>query len=179
KVPFLYRRRDLDSGHTRGFWGRVARTVMGRPVVSGLAAAAILIAAALPVFGIKTGFSGVSTYPNDVQSKRAFTVLSRDFSGGLAEPAQIVVDGDVTSPAVKSAIKALQVSLSQDPMFGPSEVQANKAGNLALVSVPVNADPASPPAYDAIRHLRDDLIPQAFGGVNVRVLVGGQTAVAV
>jgi len=179
KVPFLYRRRDLDAEHTRGFWGRVARTVMGRPVISGLAAAAILIAAALPVFGIKTGFSGVSTYPNDVQSKRAFTVLARDFSGGLAEPARIVVDGNVNTPAVQAAIKKLQASLAQDPMFGPSQVETNKAGNLALVSVPVNADPSSPPAYDAIRHLRSDVIPHAFAGVDARVLVGGQTAVAV
>ena len=64
KVPFLYRRRSLDAEHTRGFWGWAARTVMARPVISLIAAAAILVAAALPVFGIKTGFSGVSTYPN-------------------------------------------------------------------------------------------------------------------
>ena len=132
KVPFLYRRRNLDSEHTRGFWGRVARTVMGRPVVSGLAALTLLLAVAMPVFGIRTGFSGISTYPNDVQSKRAFTVLSRDFSGGLAEPAQIVVDGNVRASAVQSAIKELQAELAKDPMFGPSEVQSNKAGTLAL-----------------------------------------------
>jgi len=80
---------------------------------------------------------------------------------------------------VKSAVSKLQAELSADPVFGPSQVQANQAGNLALVSVPINADPSSPPAYDAIRHLRSDLIPQAFAGVDAHVLVGGQTANAV
>jgi len=179
KVPFMYRRRTEDAERTRGFWGWVARTVMARPVVSLVAAAAILIAAALPVFGIKTGFSGVSTYPNDVQSKRAFTVLARDFSGGLTEPVQIVVDGNVTALAVKHGIERLQAALATDPVFGSSQVQANRAGNLALVTVSINADPASQPAYDAIRHLRGDVAPTAFAGVPARVLVGGQTAGAV
>ncbi len=179
RVPFLYRRRTLDAEHERGFWGWAARTVMARPVISLVAAAGVLVLAALPVFGIKTGFSGISTYPNDVQSKRAFTVLARDFSGGLTQPTQIVIDGQVGSPAVQRGIERLQAELANDPIFGPSQVQANQAGDLAMISVPVNADPASEPAYDAIRHLRADLIPQALSGTPARVLVGGQTAFAV
>ncbi len=179
RVPFLYRRRTLDAEHERGFWGWAARTVMARPVISLVAAAGVLVLAALPVFGIKTGFSGISTYPNDVQSKRAFTVLARDFSGGLTQPTQIVIDGQVGSPAVQRGMERLQAELANDPIFGPSQVQANQAGDLAMISVPVNADPASEPAYDAIRHLRADLIPQALSGTPARVLVGGQTAFAV
>src|SRR5207247_9573000 len=160
--------------------GGGARPVMARPVISLVAAAAILIAAALPVLGIRTGFSGVSTYPNDVQSKRAFTVLARDFSGGLTQPVQIVVDGNVNAPAVKHGIEQLQAALARDPgVFGPSQVQANRAGNLALVTVSINADPSSEPAYDAVRNLRTDIVPTAFAGVPARVLVGGQTAGAV
>jgi len=176
RVPVLFRRRQADVERTHGFWAAVARRVMGRPVTSLLAATGILAVAAIPLFGIKTGFSGISTYPNGIQSKQAFTVLSRDFSGGLTSPAQIVVDGQVRSPAVTAAIGRLQADLKADRAFGPSTVQTNQAGNLALVSVPVNGDPSSEATTSAVRHLRKVTIPAAFAGVDASVKVGGQTA---
>src|SRR6266542_1905736 len=80
-VPALLRRRQQDVERTHGFWALVARRVMARPVTSLLVATGILAVAAIPLFGIRTGFSGISTYPDGIQSKQAFTVLSRDFSG--------------------------------------------------------------------------------------------------
>ncbi len=147
RVPVLFRHRQADVERTRGFWAGVARRVMARPVLSLLVAAGILAVAAVPLFGIRTGFSGISTFPNDVQSKQAFTVLSRDFTaGGLTSPAQIVVDGKVRSPAVTAAIGRLQADLKTDRAFGPSTVQINQVG------------------------------AAAFAGVDARVKVGGQTA---
>jgi putative drug exporter of the RND superfamily len=176
RVPVLFRRRQADIEHTHGFWAQVARRVMGRPVVSLVLATGILVVLAIPLFGIRTGFSGISTFPNNVQSKQGFEVLARDFSGGLTSPAQIVVDGNVRSPAVTAAITRLQADLKADPAFGPSTVQSNRAGNLALVSVPVNGDPSGEAATSAVRHLRKAIVPAAFAGVDANVKVGGQTA---
>ena len=177
RVPVLFRRRQADIERTHGFWAGVARRVMARPVASLLLATGILAVAAVPLFGIKTGFSGISTYPNDVQSKQAFTVLSRDFTaGGLTSPAQIVVDAKVRSPAVTAAIGRLQAALRADRAFGPSTLTTNQAGNLALISVPVNGDPSSQAATAAVRQLRTVTIPAAFAGVNSNVKVGGETA---
>jgi RND superfamily putative drug exporter len=177
RVPVLFRRRQADMERANGFWAGVARRVMARPVASLLVATGILAVAAVPLFGIRTGFSGISTYPDGVQSKQAFTVLSRDFTaGGLTSPAQIVVDGKVGSPAVAAAIGRLQAALKTDRAFGPSTVQLNRAGDLALVSVPVNGDPSGQAATAAVRHLRTVTVPAAFAGVDARVKVGGQTA---
>src|SRR6266542_410954 len=177
RVPVLFRRRQADVERTRGLWAGVARRVMARPVVSLVAAAGMLAVAAVPLFGIRTGFAGISTFPDDVQSKQAFTVLSRDFTaGGLTSPAQVVVDGEVRSPQVTAAIGRLQADLKTDRAFGPSTVQINQVGDLALVSVPVNGDPSSEAATAAVRHLRKVTVPAAFAGVDARVKVGGQTA---
>ncbi|HEV8649648.1 MAG TPA: MMPL family transporter [Actinomycetes bacterium] len=176
RVPVLFRRRQADVDRTRGFWAGVARRVMARPVASLLVAGGILAVAAVPLVGIRTGFSGISTFPDNIQSKQAFTVLSRDFSGGLTSPAQIVVDGDVRSPAVTAAIAKLQAALKTDRAYGPSSVQTNQQGDLALVSVPVNGDPSGETATAAVRHLRTVTVPAAFDGVDARVLVGGETA---
>jgi uncharacterized membrane protein YdfJ with MMPL/SSD domain len=177
RVPVLFRRRQQDPDRTHGFWAGVARRVMARPVASLLVAVGILLVLALPLVGIKTGFSGISTYPDGIQSKQAFTVLSRDFTaGGLTSPAQIVVDGEVRSPAVTAAIGRLQAALKADPAFGPSILQINRAGDLALVSVPVNGDPSGQAATAAVHHLRTVSIPAAFDGVDATVKVGGETA---
>jgi putative drug exporter of the RND superfamily len=42
--------------------------------------------------------------------------------------------------------------------------------------VPVGGDPVGDRAIDAVRKLRDDVIPRAFAGVDAEVLVGGDTA---
>jgi RND superfamily putative drug exporter len=177
RVPILFRRRQADVERTHGFWAKVANRVMARPALSLVLATGILAILAVPLFSLRTGFAGVSTFPDEVQSKQAFAVLSRDFTaGGLTSPAQIVVDGKVRSPAVAAAIGRLQGDLRADGAFGPSTVQVNPAGDLALVSVPVKGDPSGDAATSAVRHLRKVTIPSAFAGVDASVKVGGQTA---
>jgi uncharacterized membrane protein YdfJ with MMPL/SSD domain len=70
-------------------------------------------------------------------------------------------------------------ALNADRAFGPSVVQTNRAGDLALVSVSVNGDPSGDAATATVRHLRTVVVPDAFDGVDARVLVGGETAGAI
>jgi RND superfamily putative drug exporter len=178
QVPLLARDPG-DAERTRGLWARIARTVMAHPTVSLVLAVGVLALAASPLLGIRTGLAGVSTLPDDTQSKQAFTVLAEEFAGGLAQPAQVVVEGAVTTPAVQQAIARLEKEIARDPGFGPSTLRTSPAGDLALLSIPVTGDPSGDAAADAIRRLRADHIPAAFSGVDARVLVGGQTAVGV
>jgi RND superfamily putative drug exporter len=159
-----------------GFWDRVTHGVMRRPVVALLLGGGLLVAAGVSYFGINTGFSGISTLPDDAPSKQAFQVLMTEFSGGVTAPVEIVVDGDVTSPRVRAGIEDLQSLLAEDGGFGPSTVEANQAGDLAVVSAPVAGDPSGEAASDAIERLREVYVPEAFGEAPAEVLVGGQTA---
>src|SRR5690606_11075623 len=45
----------------QGFWGRITKTVMARPVISVVLAIALLVAASIPYWSINTGFAGVET----------------------------------------------------------------------------------------------------------------------
>ena len=78
---------------------------MRRPLVCLLAATALLLGLALPVLAIDTGVSGLSTLPDRFPSKQGFDALSRDFPGASVDPAQIVIQGDVSSAPVSSAIE--------------------------------------------------------------------------
>jgi RND superfamily putative drug exporter len=166
--------RDTETYH-HGFWGTVARVVMGRPALFVVISAGLLIALALPYFQIKRGSAGVETLPqSDV--KHGFEILARDFSVGVLSPVEIVVDGPVNDPSVQAAIAKLEAELAQNPLFGPPTVTPNQAGDLALIETPLNADASSTLAVDTVWHLRDDLIPAAFNGTPAKVYVTGEPA---
>src|SRR5918996_3991235 len=141
-VRVLRRKSELGSEQSHRFWNAITRRVMGRPVVSLVIGAGLLVAASLSYFDINTGFSGVSTLPEDTRSRQGFEVLAAEFSGGLNSPVEIVVDGDVAAPEFQSAIQNLQASLESDGVFGPSQVRTSDSGDTAIVSAPVKADPS-------------------------------------
>jgi RND superfamily putative drug exporter len=173
RIPFLSRR----AGGEGGFWSAVAHGVMAHPVVSVVVTVSLLVAAAIPYFGIEPGLAGVETLPKDSESRQAFALLDSEFTGGLIAPAEIVVDApDVSDANVQAAIEDLRARIAEDPQFGATSVETNDAGDLALVSALITGDPQSDEAHDAIRRLRNDYIPSSFEGVDANVLVTGATA---
>ena len=73
-----------------------------------------MLIAAYFYFDIKTGLNGVDTFPEGAQTREAFFVMEEEFSFGLVNPTEIVVDGDISSPGVQEAIGKLQASLMGD-----------------------------------------------------------------
>jgi RND superfamily putative drug exporter len=164
------RRGTLD---TQGrFWDRVTRTVMGRPVVSLLVATAILLTAASSVFSIDTGLAGVSTMPDDIESAQAFEVLEREFSGGLASPVEVAIEGD----DVEETISNLEAALASDARFGPVTVDPSSNGDLAVLSIQLPGDIASAESMETVSALRNEIAP-AVAGTGTAIYVGGQTAI--
>ena len=172
----MHRRRASSVDLQGGFWNRVTYAVIRRPVISLVLAGGLLIAAAVPYFDINTGTSGVSELPDDFRAKQGYEVLRAEFGFGLNAPAEIVIDADIESGAVQEAIAELTASLESDPGFGPSTLDSNEAGGLALLSVPLLAGPSTEEGIESIRKLRDEYIPQGFSGVAADVLVTGTTA---
>ena len=179
KIPVIGRRAINSAGSESPFWSWLVGGVMRRPLLSLVAATALLLALALPVLSINTGFSGLSTLPDRFPSKQGFDALNRDFPGTGVDPAQIVVQGDVTSAPVRIAITELTRSLADQDAFGPATQAVSDGGDTVLLSVPVAGDADGSAATAAIRHLRADLIPEAFGELETTVLVGGATAESV
>lgn len=173
RIPFVSRTKASEGG----MWDRISRVVMAHPVISVVVTVALLLAAATPYLSITLGFAGVSTLPSNTDVYRGFAILEEEFSAGLIEETRIVVDApDVSEPAVVAAIARLRDALSGDDAFGASNVAVAERGDLAVVSVPINADPSSDAAFDALARLRTAHIPDAFDGVQAEVFVGGETA---
>ena len=175
RVPVLGRQIDRPPGESR-FWGAIVGRVIRRPGISLAAGVILLLAAAVPVFGLNIGSAGISTLPDDLASKEGYLALQRSFPAASAEPAEIVIDGSMSSPEVRSAIEGLEGRLAGDPRFGPTSLQVNPAGDLGVLSVPLAGDALSEGAVEAVRELRADYIPAAFADSGATVLVTGTTA---
>ena len=174
-------RRQLARGEAREgqFWAWAARLVMRRPLLSLLLAGGLLIAAAIPAFDLATGASGVSTLPDETITKRGFEVLDREFAAGRVAPFEVVVDGDLRTPAVREAVDELEETLREDARFESVTVSTNSGSDLTLLSAPFDGETVGQDAILALRELRAETIPELFEAAPAEVLVGGVTALNV
>ena len=173
RIPYFGR---TAAGEGR-FWTAIVRAVMRRPVISLVASVALLVAAALPILDMKTGFAGISTMPDRFISKQGFLAYSEEFGGGgQTEPAYVVVQPEGASrEEIDAALSRLRADVAADGMFGTPTAQTAENG-VRLLTFPVQGDATSERAISAVERLRASYIPSAFEGVDARALVTGETA---
>ena len=178
RIPYFGRSAVENAEPSKGgFWDVVTQKVTKFPVISIVAIGVPMIAVTFFYFDIRTGINGVDTFPEDAETREHFIVLNEEFSFGLVNPVEIVIDGNVNDPQVKSAIEKLETSLTGSPSFPlPPQLVVNEAGDLALMTVVIPGEPRNQAAVDAVTALREQHIPSAFKGVSATVLVGGVTA---
>ena len=117
RLPIVGRDRPAESP----FWTAAVGAVIRRPAVALTLGVLILLAAAYPVLGLRTGTSGVESLPDSTFAKSGATALERSFPGtATTDPAQVVITGDIASGTVTAAIARLQESVADDRDFGPS-----------------------------------------------------------
>ncbi|PKB59640.1 MAG: hypothetical protein BZY83_00805 [SAR202 cluster bacterium Casp-Chloro-G2] len=163
---------------SKGFWDKWVRTVMAWPVVSLIVTSGLLIAAIVPFFSINTGFAGISTFPDELESKQAFLTMDEKFSFGEVTPAEVViVADDVRAPAVQAGIARLIELLAADDAFSaPRELIISDSGTVALLAVPVAGDTSGEQSIGAVTRLDDIYVEEAFAGTGAKIYVTGETA---
>jgi putative drug exporter of the RND superfamily len=176
RVPVVGRWVERGGAGEGGFWARVARAVTARPALALALAAALLLAAAVPLFSMNIGAASEDTLPDRLESKQGLVALQRSFPAASAQPAEVVIDGPPTSPQIQAAVGRLRQELARDGRFGGVQVARYPNRDLTLASVGVGADPLSDEAMGAVRDLRSRIIPAAFAGEDGNVVVGGTTA---
>ena len=179
RVPFL-RSPDQRVGENH-FWSAILGPVLRHPLISGLLAAGLLIALAVPAFRLQTTVNSTKSYPRSLAAIRAYDKIQEAFPGE-AHAAQVVVEASaVRSGAVRGAIEELRGrALASGEMFRPIEVDVNSAGTVALVSIPIAGDGTDSASKHAVHTLRDDLVPATVGQLpDADTGVGGMTALSI
>lgn len=193
--------RAADSGDSEGTTsdisnkkGRLSRSldwvVMGamrQPAISSLIAIVVLVALSFPVLGLTLGFNSLETMPNrhdnrsayGPQHNQAFTRLTERFPAGVLSPVEVVVDAPFANPDVEARVMDLQAALIFDQNFsGQTLVQTNLDQDVILITAPTISHPESNTAIEAVRGLRDELLPEVFGDSGIEAVVTGRTAFA-
>jgi RND superfamily putative drug exporter len=178
--PRLSKRARLDTPHDveGGFWDRVARSVMAHPWTYLIVSVAFLAGLGSFYFQLNKGSSTDIDQLPDVPAKAAFLTLEREFAGGLADPVEVVVVGDVDSSAAQGAITTFQQEIGDISTLSPqTQVVPAEDGSAVRISTFFQGQTQNDAAFSTIAELRDDTVPAAFGDVpGVEVFVGGNTA---
>jgi RND superfamily putative drug exporter len=91
----------------------------------------------------------------------------------------VVIDGDVGSEPLATAIEDLAAAMDRDPGLGTPEVTVDPDARIALLSSTVPGDPATQDAQNTVRRLRSEIIPESLSNVpagSYEAFVGGASA---
>ena len=143
--------------HRSPAFARWAELLWRRPWLFGTASVAILVALALPVFGLDTGMPSIKVVPQSDGSRAGYEQVQSAFGPGAPGTLQIV------SPASESA-QVLNVVKADSGIVGVSSMPVSQG--LALVQAQPKVDPSDPALATTIERLRDTLPAGALvGGV--------------
>jgi len=177
-LPMRFRRRESDTG----FWHRLAGAIMRRPLAFLGGGAVLLVAAAIPVYGLKLTPGSASGIPQFPQSVRGFDVLKQSIGPGAISPSQIVVDsgqpGGAREPRVQAAIGRLAGEIKADHEMASLRVAprppfVDQSGRYEELIVAGRDEYGSEAAQSFVHRLRGKLVPAAEFPSGVRVLAGG------
>ena len=184
-AEFLRRRLRLPLPHLagvdveHGFWARLARAIMKRPLVFLAAGVAVLLAAAVPVFALQLTPGSAQGIPQTPQSVRGLNVLRAAVGPGALSPTQIVLDGhgrSLQGAAPQAAVKRLVTALERDPEVAFVQTGASSRyhrDGYQVIIVAGKHEYGDEPAQSFAHRLRSDIVPAAHFPHFVRVLAGG------
>ena len=170
RVPFL--RPERRTGEPRA-WAWVLDRVLRRPVVSMLAATALLVVLAIPVFHIHTADSGVDGLPRSLPIMQTYDRMQAAFPGETFS-ADVVVEGKrLDRSEIRAAAAELRgVARESDHFQEPVTVDMSPDGQVAVVEVPLAGTGTDERSMAAVNALRDDVVPDVFGGLRSGEVVG-------
>jgi RND superfamily putative drug exporter len=167
-------RLPLAGGRTdgAGIWGRLAATVMRRPVLVLVPALGLLLFAGSPFPGIRLANGDVDMLPAGLEARQAWDTLQRDFPGYDQTTFTVVVsyaDGGPATGSRPADVARLRERVAAVP--GVLTVGPPQAGpHAAILTAVSNRAATSDGARDVLKAIRAQRVPDG------EVLVTGSTA---
>jgi RND superfamily putative drug exporter len=168
----------IQTGATpspQSFWYRWSRTVQRHPVLTGTSALLVLVVLAIPLFSMRLAFTDAGNDPTTLTTRQAYDLLAEGFGPGFNGPLVLAAtlpagsDRAVVSRTAEALAATPGVALVVPPQFDASGDTA------AIVAFPTTS-PQSAQTEALVHRLRQQVVPAATAGSDVRVLVGGETA---
>ena len=165
RIPLLHRlRRPGPAADGGRIWNAVLSPVLRRPLAATVLAGGLLLGLSAPLLTMHTANL---TFQQLLPKGNALVTTSARIEAafpGSPSPATVVVKAtDIGSPAMTAAIAELKVrALAGGRMHGPIEVTTHTAENIATIDVPLVGTGNDKASNDALKSLRDDIIPSTL-----------------
>ncbi len=164
---FLARRADRDARPaTEGFWYRLSRFVMRRPVPVAVASAALLIALGIPFLSLRFTTVDPSVLPADASARQVYDTMQKQFPPYRDTPIQVAVQGGAPGAAARTRAEIADV-----PGVAAALPPRRLGRDVTLVEAISKSAYPSEASKQAVRRIRDLPAPASS-----RILVTGATA---
>ncbi len=177
RSSYLHWSRQPDATQSR-FWTRWTGSVMRRPWLSAVAAAAVLLTLAAPAFAMVLGNSMQRQFEPTHEIRGGVNAAAEALGPGALGPVRILVtfaEGNAESPTNAPVLDAVRQEMTKAPNIvsvAPPVIGEDKS--VALLSAVLAVDPEDLGARQTVDWMREKLPPVA--GEAARVDVGGPTA---
>jgi RND superfamily putative drug exporter len=164
--------------HTLAYrWSRLVQRYPIPMVAIGLV---VLLSLAIPVLGLRLGFSDEGNYSKETTTRRAYDLLAQGFGPGFNGPLLVAAEVPASAfPAVPAKItQALQGDPGVAAVIGPIPNNPT-APNAVLWRVIPKAAPQDEATTQTVQRLRGDVLPAATTGTAVKAYVTGFTTVSI
>ena len=177
RVPFLAKRRRESGGESR-VWSAILDRVLRRPVVSVVLSAGVLVALAIPAFGLNTTQTGLQDMAPDLPIMKSYERIQTAFPGGPLPAVVVISADDVTDPEVVAAGEELrEQALATEYMRDPVQTQVNPDETVGVISIPLKGSGTDETSVRGLETLREEIIPRTIGHVDgADAYVTGMTA---
>ncbi len=176
RVPLLWRlNRRIGRG---GISSRLLSPVVRHPLIALALSGIVIVGLAVPALGLKThDGNGLVTLPNSIPQVQTIKDISTSFPAEEGASATVVVKAaDAESrKQVTSALERLESEAVKKGDFVASGegVQTSKDGTTSLIVLGMPFDEDDPQVNDALKLLRDELVPAALDDVGEHAVGGG------
>ncbi len=155
---------------------RWSRLIQRRPWPAFLAGALFLMVLAVPVLGLRLGFSDEGNFAKDTTTRKAYDLLADGFGPGFNGP--LIMVAEVRPGTDLAALAAVGDAVGRDVAFVTPPMPNNVAAPTAVrwIAIPKTA-PQAAATTRLVAHLRTDVLPAVEARTGVDVAVTGFTAI--
>ena len=159
---------------------RWSRVIQHHPWISMLTSAGLLLLLAIPVLGLRLGFSDAGNDPAATTTRQAYDLLAEGFGPGFNGP--LVAVAELPPGTTPEQLAAVSTALAQTPgvAFATPAVPNDPTDTTAVLwRVIPTTSPQEQATEQLVHHIRDDVLPAATAGTGMDVKLTGQVAAQV
>jgi len=172
RIPGLRRSLARERPNAAARWSRF---IQRHPWPAAVVGAAIVIALAAPVLGLRLGFPDEGNDKAGTMTRKAYDLVTEGFGPG-ANGALLLVAETPRGTGPQGLDRLVGAARADKDVAFVAPTQRSRDGRAAVIAVIPRSSPQSDATTQLVKRLRNDVVPAAVNRTATTVNVGGTTA---